>query len=129
MNIDYSRITAEITKQEARLNAMADFLQNRATKLTSAADDIEALLLKHKCILPKMENAYSNGYGVSEYAESAAMKITCRAVLTEGVKNKVLYEKKLATRWEHEITPKHNDIIIDRVYVNGGNVEIHIFIK
>lgn len=128
IQVDYSRITAEITKQEERLNQMADFLQKRAAKLASATADIEALLAKHKCVLPTMNNAFSSGYGMGEYGEKASMRITLRATLTEGVKNIELYLKRLKAAWEQGISLKY-DIHTSGVYVNGGTVEIHLIVN
>lgn len=129
INVDYSRITAEITKQEERLNQMQAFLEARVWKLKRAVTGIEALLLAHGCGAAKMDNAYSKGYGVTEYAANIAMHVTCRAALTKGVKNKQLYEKRLAEAFAQAVTAKHNDIRVDRVYVNGGSVEMHIIVN
>lgn len=127
MNIDYSRIAAEIREQEDRLAQMHAFVAERAAKLTAATSDIESLLAKHKCTSPKMENAYSGGHGPQEYSNLVAMHITCKATRTEGIKNTILFENRLTDAWQ-DIGQKYG-IRISRVYVNGNTVEIHLFVR
>lgn len=127
LQIDYSRIMAEITKYEQRLDQMRQFFVERQITLTQAAGDIEALLAKHKCVLPKMDNAFSAGQAETEYTVMVPLRITCRATLTEGIKNTELYAKRLRAAWI-AIGNKY-DVHISSVYVNSGSVEIHLSVN
>lgn len=128
IQIDYSRVTAEITKQEERLNKMADFLQQRATKLASAASDIETLLAKHKCVLPEFSNAYSaGGFDSDLYAANMPMVVHGSAVLTEGIKNIEKHAAIVRRAWFENIAEKYS-IKADYFAVKGGKLTFTIWV-
>lgn len=120
----YNNIQKQIYAQQQKIERMQEFLMRRSIKLDAAADAINLFLKKNKLVLIEYSNAYTTGFGDSEYGNGAHMLITCN-VTNRSVKDLKGWGKRIEQRWNNEIKPVYG-VSMDRAISHGAVAELKL---